>query len=97
LVSQIYVPYPRLTLLPCIVERERETTDVSRWPWALIEGVLEIESAFTDKPRDIEWEATDYWLRLKILTGDEESTMNVFSGKTDNPDDKYGEFSFPSK
>jgi hypothetical protein len=76
-------------------------TDTNRWPWALIEGVLKIDSNFTDRnftdtpgeegeERD---EAVGYWLRLKMLTGNEASRNDQLYDLTDNPlDDREHSF-----
>ena len=59
----------------------------------MIEGVLEIESGYTDTPREVEGVVVDYWLRLKMLTADEGSAFAELYDSIDNPDANYGECS----
>jgi hypothetical protein len=79
---------------------------MNRWPWALIEGVLEIESNFTDRnftdtpgeEGEDQNEAVGYWLRLKVLTGNEASEYEQLYDLTDNPhDDCEHSFVFQNK
>jgi hypothetical protein len=70
----------------------------------LIEGVLEIESAFTEKPESSQIGVVDnwggvveHWVGLKILTGNEDSTIGIYSETFDDPNDSYGEFSLVSQ
>jgi hypothetical protein len=55
---------------------------MSRWPWALIEGVLEIESTYTEVPRNAselaDGQEADYWLRLKIMTANADTMIRPY-------------------
>ena len=66
---------------------------MSRWPWALIEGVLEIESTYTEDPRKAselaDGQEADYWLRLKIMTGNAKTMMRPYDV---DPAQTKGEF-----
>jgi len=60
--------------------------DIYRWPWALIEGALQLQGGLDNPPA---WEDRQIAILLKIFTGDDKAASKI------NPSRQEGESGNP--